>query len=76
MNKPPPHMTVEWFSGHTLYDRPRRLFWSGQWLDVVSVLQRGYTPDGAFIKIIASNHSFFLLNYSVHSDSWHIMPLR
>ena len=76
MNKPTPDRTVEWFSGHTLYDRPRRLFWSGQWLDVISIRQRGYTPDGAFIKIIASNHSFFLLQYSVGSDAWHIMPLR
>jgi hypothetical protein len=65
---------VEWYSICTLFDQHRRILWSGQWLEVVSVVQRGYTPAGAFIKIIASNQKFFLLKYSLYSDSWHIVP--
>jgi hypothetical protein len=68
-------MQVEWYSGYTLYDIPRRLFWSGQWFEVVSVLQRGYTPTGAFVKILASNQATFILRYSLCQDVWRIIPL-
>jgi hypothetical protein len=66
---------VEWYSGYTLYDNPRRLLWSGQWFEVVSVLQRGYTPDGAFFKILASDQTIFILKYSSRQESWRIIPL-
>jgi hypothetical protein len=70
-----PEIKVEWSSGYTLYDSPRRLFWSGQWFEVVSVLQRGYTPDGAFFKILASDQTIFMLKYSSRRDAWRIVPL-
>jgi hypothetical protein len=71
-----PQTFVEWYSGHTLYDRPRRLFWSGQWIEVVAILERGYTPDGAFFKIIASNQGIFLLKYCLYADAWRSIRLR
>ena len=68
-------MMVEWYSGYTLYDSPRRLFWSGQWLEVVSILQRGCSPNGAFFKILASNQAIFILKYSRCQDLWHIVSV-
>jgi hypothetical protein len=65
-------MTVEWYSGHTLYDRPHRFLWKGPWLEVIAVLERGYTPDGAFIKILASDHGIYLLEYSLNQDLWQV----
>ena len=70
-----PGMRVEWYSGYTLYDSPRRLLWAGQWLEVVSVLQRGYSPNGAFFKILTSNQAIFILKYSLCQDLWQIIPL-
>ncbi len=69
INKPSP---IEWYSGYTLYDRPRRLFWGGQWLTVVTILQRGYTPDGFFIKLLASDQGTYLLEYSSDQDVWRV----
>jgi hypothetical protein len=63
---------IEWYSGHRLYDRPRRLFWRQQWLEVITVLGRGYFPDGAYVKILASDHGVYLLEYSLSKDTWHI----
>jgi hypothetical protein len=65
-------MTIEWYSGHTLFDQPRRLFWKNQWLEVLTVLERGYLPNGAYFKIMASDCGVYLLEYSLHHDSWHI----
>jgi hypothetical protein len=63
---------IEWYSGHTLYDRPRRLFWGDQWLEVMAVLERAYFPDGARCTILASDHGVYLLEYSSSNDAWHI----
>ncbi len=64
--------TVEWYSGYTLYDRPRRFLWKRQWLEVITVLERGYVPDGAYIKILASDHGIYRLEYSLDQDVWHV----
>ena len=61
---------LEWYSGYTRYDRPRRLLWKNQWLEVITVLQRGYTPSGAFMKLLASDQSIYLLEYSLNLDLW------
>jgi hypothetical protein len=64
---------IEWYSGHTLYDRPRRLLWKNRWLEVLSVLQRGYTPNGAFVKLLASDQGLYLLEYSLDQDCWSLV---
>jgi hypothetical protein len=61
---------LEWYSGYTRYDRMRRLLWKNQWLEVITVLQRGYTPSGAFMKLLASDQSIYLLEYSLNLDLW------
>jgi hypothetical protein len=67
-----PDTTVEWYSGHTLYDRPRQVRWGSQWLEVIRVLERGYVPDGAYVKILASDQCIYLLRYSLDQDVWHV----
>lgn len=66
---------IEWYSGYTLYDSPRRIFWLGHWLEVASVLQRNYTPNGTFLKIITSDQLIFNLRYSLCQDIWQINQL-
>jgi hypothetical protein len=67
-----PDTTVEWYSGHTLYDRPRRVLWGSQWLAVINVLERGYVPDGAYVKILASDYGIYVLRYSLDQDVWRV----
>ena len=67
-----PGTTVEWYSGYTLYDRPRRFLWGSKWLEVIKVLERGYVPDGAYVKILASDHCTYFLRYSLDQDVWHV----
>jgi hypothetical protein len=64
---------IEWYSGHTRYDRPCRLLWKNQWLEVITVLQRGYNPSGAFVKLLASDHNIYVLEYSLDLDLWRVL---
>jgi hypothetical protein len=64
---------LEWYSGYTRYDRPRRLLWKNQWFEVITLLQRGYTPNGAFMKLLASDQSIYLLEYSLNLDLWRVV---
>jgi hypothetical protein len=63
---------IEWYSGYTRYDKPRRLLWKNQWLEVIRVLQRSYAPNGALVKLLASDHHIYLLEYSLDLDLWRV----
>lgn len=65
---------IIWYSGATLYEQPRRLFWGGRWLAVLAVLGRGATPDGAFLKILAADQRCYRLDYDQLDDVWQISP--
>jgi len=65
---------IAWYSGSTVYEQPRRLFWGGRWLAVQAVLARGTSPDGAFLKVLALDQRCYRLEYDRAHDLWEILP--
>ncbi|MGQ9921023.1 MAG: hypothetical protein ACUVRZ_06795 [Desulfobacca sp.] len=65
---------IVWYSGASLYEQPRRLCWGGRWLTVLAVSSRGITPNGAFLKILASDQRCYRLDYDQSHDLWQILP--
>lgn len=69
-----PATQIEWYSGYTRYDQPRRLFCGGRWLVVRAVLARGILPEGAFVQVLASDQRRYRLDYDGHFDVWQCQP--
>ncbi len=65
---------IEWYSGHTLYDQPRRLSWGGQTQEVLAVLSRGSSPQGAFLEILTTDRRCYRLEFDAHAGVWHCWP--
>ncbi len=65
---------IDWYSGSTVYEQPRRLFWGGRCLEVLAVLSRGISPNGAFLKILAADQRCYRLDYDQQQDVWQIIP--
>lgn len=69
-----PPLQIDWYSGSTQYEQPRRLRLGGCWLEVLRVERRGRSPEGAFFCLVAANHRRYRLDYDRRSDVWRCTP--
>jgi len=66
---------IQWYSGYTRYDQPRRLFWDGHWLEIQTVLARAAYPHGAGLTVLTAGRRRFRLDYDAQRDLWYCSPL-
>jgi len=61
---------VECYSGSEYAEYPRALYWQGQRLEVLKVLQRRRTPSGKAFRVEVADGQVFDLFYDEMSQAW------
>ena len=67
---------VECYSGYTLNERPKTVYWDDKRLRVVEMRDRWFGPDHTWFKVLADDGNLYLLRYDRMEDSWAIESLN
>ena len=61
---------VQCYAGYRYAERPRALFWDGQWRGITKILSQTRTPEGTEFQVRTEDDQIFRLSYQEHLDEW------
>jgi hypothetical protein len=71
-----PLLRVECYSGYKGDERPVRVFFRGQMVEVTSVEDRWYSPGFTFFRVLLGNGEHYVLRHQEAQDVWSIEAFR
>jgi len=63
---------VRCYSGHEYAERPKALYWEGEWLEIEETLNRWQIPGGKRFRVRTKDDQVFELFYGELFDEWRI----
>ena len=69
-------LRVECYSGHKADERPVRVYFHGQPVEVTSVEDRWYSPGFTFFRVLLANGECYVLRHQEAQDQWTIEAFR
>jgi hypothetical protein len=67
---------VECYSGFKADERPLRIFFASQTLEVAEVEDRWYSPGATFFRVLTSNGERYVLRRQDAQDVWTLSAFR
>lgn len=67
---------VECYSGARYAERPRRLVWGGEELEITAILTQARLPEQLRFEVRLENGMILRLTYQIAADSWHAEPVE
>lgn len=67
---------VECYSGHRAEERPVRLAFESQTLEIVEVEDRWYSPGATYFRVLAENGDRYVLRRDDAQDVWSLTAFR
>ena len=71
-----PLLRVECYSGCKSDERPVRVFFRGQMVEVASVEGRWYSPGFTYFRVLLANGEHYVLRHQEAQDVWSIEAYR
>ncbi len=75
MKQTQPETIVQCHSGYTYAERPTRLYWDDEWLDIDEVVKSWRIPGGRKFQVLTEDQQSFELFYGELYDEWRIHAL-
>ncbi|MGB8475120.1 MAG: hypothetical protein WCE61_13630 [Candidatus Acidiferrum sp.] len=67
---------VECYSGHKADERPVRIVFEGQTLEIASVEDRWYSPGATYFRVLAESGDRYVLRRDDAQDVWSLTAFR
>ena len=67
---------VECYSGHKAEERPLRILFEGQTLEIEEIEDRWYSPGSTYFRILLRNGERYVLRRQEAQDVWTIEAFR
>jgi len=67
---------VECYSGHKAEERPARITFETQTLEIVEVEDRWYSPGATYFRVLAANGDRYVLRHDDAQDVWSLTAFR
>jgi hypothetical protein len=67
---------VECYSGHKADERPRRLVFESQTLEISEVEDRWYSPGATYFRVLVENGERYVLRHDDAQDVWTLTAFR
>ncbi|MGC0772376.1 MAG: hypothetical protein WB543_05525 [Candidatus Acidiferrum sp.] len=67
---------VECYSGHKAEERPVRLVFQTQTLEIAEVEDRWYSPGATYFRVLTGNGDRYVLRHDDAQDSWSLTAFR
>ncbi|HTQ59103.1 MAG TPA: hypothetical protein VMI32_02700 [Candidatus Solibacter sp.] len=67
---------VECYSGHKADERPTRIVFEAQSLEIASVEDRWYSPGATYFRVLAQNGDSYVLRRDDAQDVWSLAAFR
>ncbi|MGB7281287.1 MAG: hypothetical protein WBE13_03410 [Candidatus Acidiferrum sp.] len=75
-NKTEQLVRVECYSGHKAEERPVRIVFEEQTLDIAEVEDRWYSPGATYFRVLAENGDRYVLRHEDAQDVWSLTAFR
>jgi hypothetical protein len=67
---------VECYSGHRAEERPMRILFETQTLEIVDVEDRWYSPGATYFRVLADGGDRYVLRHDDAQDVWSLTAFR
>ncbi|MGH9677485.1 MAG: hypothetical protein ACRD36_10320 [Candidatus Acidiferrum sp.] len=67
---------VECYSGHKADERPARIVFETQTLEISSIEDRWYSPGATYFRVLAQNGDSYVLRHDDPQDVWSLAAFR
>jgi hypothetical protein len=67
---------VECYSGHKAEERPLRILFGGQTLEIEEIEDRWYSPGATYFRVLAGCGDRYVLRHDDAQDSWSLTAFR
>ncbi|MGC1485320.1 MAG: hypothetical protein WA789_16125 [Candidatus Acidiferrum sp.] len=67
---------VECYSGHKAQERPVRMVFEAQTLEIAEVEDRWYSPGATYFRVLAGNGDRYVLRHEDAQDVWSLTAYR
>ena len=67
---------VECYSGHKAEERPVRILFEGQTLEIADVEDRWYSPGATYFRVLAESGDRYVLRHDDAQDVWSLTAFR
>ncbi|HEY2546290.1 MAG TPA: hypothetical protein VGI46_09510 [Candidatus Acidoferrum sp.] len=67
---------VETYSGYKADERPLRIVFAAQTLEIAEVEDRWYSPGATYFRVLAENGDRYVLRHDDAQDTWSLTAFR